>query len=119
MENRAAFRDRRIPNELFGFDDFVLNVQARELSRGCTLLHTEPQVFDLLVELVHKQHRVVERGELSRFLWCDTVVCNGALDQCIATLRRVLGDSAREERYIRTIRRRGYRFVGRARLLAE
>jgi DNA-binding winged helix-turn-helix (wHTH) protein len=75
-------------------------------------------VFDLLVELVHNQHRVVARGELSRFLWSDTVVCNGALDQCVAALRRVLGDSAREERYIRTIRRRGYRFVGGARLLA-
>lgn len=119
MLNTLAFHDARPARAHFLFDDFVLNVATRELSRSGRVLHAEPKVFDLLAELVQNRQRVVQRWELTAALWADTVVCKGALDQCVASLRRLLGESAREERYIHTVRRYGYRFIGRTLLLSH
>ena len=94
----------------FGFE-FEVDVAARELSRGGTTAHVEPKVFDLLVVLIRERHRVVPQPELIAQLWPDAVVCAGALHQCVAVLRRTLGDSGANARFVRTLHRRGYRFV--------
>jgi DNA-binding winged helix-turn-helix (wHTH) protein len=94
----------------YSFGEFDLDVQSRRLMRGARDIKVEPKVFELLVLLVQQHPRVVSRLELNRFLWPGTAVCRGALHQCVATLRRALGDDGRAG-YIRTHHRVGYQFI--------
>lgn len=68
--------------------------------------------FDLLVLLLAERHRVVTRQEIFERVWSDVVVSDGALSQAVRTIRRALGDDPRDPRFIRTVSRHGYQFVG-------
>jgi DNA-binding winged helix-turn-helix (wHTH) protein len=105
-------------SETYAFGEFVLDVTARELLRAGQVVHAEPKVFDLLVDLVRHRDRVVVREELMERLWPDTAVCPGALHQCVWALRRVLGQPA-SGRYVTTLHRRGYRFAAPIRVGPE
>ncbi len=94
------------------FDNFQLNVPARKLQSGGEDIHVNARYFDALVLLASNADRVVERQELLEQVWGDTVVGEEALTQCIAALRRALNDSPASPKYIRTVPRRGYQFVG-------
>ncbi len=104
--------------ETYTFGEFVLDVTGRELVRSGKVVHAEPKVFDLLVDLVRHRDRVVVRQELLERLWPDTAVCPGALHQCVWALRRVLGEPA-NGRYVKTLHRRGYRFTAPIRVAPE
>jgi len=93
------------------FGDFELNGQALELRRGDSLVPLQPKVFDLLVYLVQHRDRVVLRDELLRALWPGVTVGGDSLNRAIRGLRRALGERSSTDRFIRTIQRRGYRFV--------
>ncbi len=71
-----------------------------------------PRYFDLLVLLLVNRHRVVTRQEIFDRVWADVVVSDGALTQAVRTIRRSLGDDPRAPRFIRTVSRHGYQFVG-------
>jgi len=71
-----------------------------------------PKTFQTLLFLVRNRHRLVTKDELTAHLWSDTAVTDDALVQCIVELRKALGDAAREPRYIKTVPKLGYRFVG-------
>jgi len=114
MERSRGWAD----SETYAFGEFVLDVTARELLRAGQVVHAEPKVFDLLVDLVRHRDRVVVRQELMERLWPDTAVCPGALHQCIWALRRVLGEPA-SGRYVATLHRRGYRFAAPIRVGPE
>ena len=103
-------QDESQERERYRFDDFDLDVQGRKLVKAGVPLSIEPKVFDLLVYLIRQNDRVVPRTQLLHRLWHDTAVCAGALNQCIAVLRRTLGESAAKPRYIRTLPRYGYQF---------
>lgn len=92
-------------------EDLELNVEARELRRAREVIHAEPKVFDLLTLLVSRSPRVVTREELLRNVWPGENVCSGAIAQCVCQARRLLGDSSSMQQYIKTVPRRGYRFV--------
>jgi DNA-binding winged helix-turn-helix (wHTH) protein len=92
--------------------EFLIDMATRELRRGSLVIHVEPKVFDLLALLVKHGGRVVETREISAELWPNENVCDGALRQCVWSARRALRDSARDSRFIRTVHRWGYRFVG-------
>ena len=92
--------------------EFALDLATRELRRGTLLVHVEPKVLDLIALLVRYGGRVVETREISAELWPNENVCDGALRQCVWSARRALRDSARDSRFIRTVHRWGYRFVG-------
>jgi TolB-like protein len=103
----------------FRFTDHVLDIERRELRRGSTLIAVEPQVFDLLNYLLENRDRVVSRDDLIASVWCGRAVSDSTLDSRINAARRALGDSGRKQRLIRTIPRRGIRFVGEVCTLAE
>lgn len=98
----------------YRFDQYEADVNAAELRRGQTRLKLQMQPFQVLVALLERPREVVTREELRLRLWPqDTFVdFDHGLNTAMAKLRDVLGDSAASPRYIETIAKRGYRFLG-------
>ena len=96
----------------FDFDEYALDVDRRELRRGSDLVALEPQVFDLLVYLVQNRDRVVSKDDLIATIWRGRVVSESTLTSRINAVRRAVGDSGERQTVIRTIARKGIRFVG-------
>jgi TolB-like protein len=97
---------------LFLFSDYRLDTDRRELRRGLEALSVEPQVFDLLVYLVENRDRVVNRDDLLASIWGGRIVSDSTLTSRINATRKAIGDSGEEQKLIRTIARKGFRFVG-------
>ena len=96
----------------FVFGDHLLDVHRRELRRGAALIAIEPQVFDLLVYLVQNRHRVVSKDDLVEAVWGGRIVSESTLTSRINAVRKAIGDSGDTQRLIRTLPRKGIRFVG-------
>jgi DNA-binding winged helix-turn-helix (wHTH) protein len=71
-----------------------------------------PQAFDVLLYLVAQRERLISKDELIRAIWHDAAVTDGTLVHCIADIRRALRDDSRDPRFIKTIYKSGYRFIG-------
>ena len=97
---------------LFCFHDYALDVDRRELRRSSVPVALEPQVFDLLVYLIQNREHVVSRDNLLDVVWGGRVVSESTLTSHINAVRKAIGDSGEEQRLIRTIARKGFRFVG-------
>jgi eukaryotic-like serine/threonine-protein kinase len=95
----------------YGFGDYTLDDRLRRLYRRNDVVALTPKVFDTLLALVERAGRVVEKDELLRVVWGDTVVGDETLAQNISTLRRLLGDHADRPEFIATVPRCGYRFI--------
>jgi TolB-like protein len=100
------------PTLPFHFAEFVLDPDRRELRRAGALVAVEPQVFDLINYLVRNRERVVTKDDLLDAVWKGRVVSESTLTSRINAARRALGDSGDEQRLIRTVARKGMRFVG-------
>ena len=96
----------------FVFGDCEVHCERRELFRTGTRVHVEPQVFDLLVHLVRHHERVVSKAELIDSVWQGRSISDDALTSRVSDARRAIGDNGAEQRLIRTVPRRGFRFVG-------
>jgi DNA-binding winged helix-turn-helix (wHTH) protein/Tfp pilus assembly protein PilF len=97
---------------IYEFGGFRLDASKRLLLRGGgEVVSLTPKVFDTLLYLVERGGVVVDKDELMRMVWPDTVVEENNLNQNISALRRALGESRGEHRYILTVPGRGYRFV--------
>jgi DNA-binding winged helix-turn-helix (wHTH) protein len=94
------------------FEDFVLDPDRCELRRAGNLIAVEPQVFDLINYLVCRRDRVVTKDELLDEIWGGRVVSESTLTSRINAARRALSDSGDEQRLVRTIARKGFRFIG-------
>jgi TolB-like protein len=101
----------------FLFGDYALNPDRRELTRGSVVIPTGPQVFDLLVYLVQNRARVVAKDDLLQAVWGGRIVSESTLTSHISAVRKAVGDSGAEQRLIRTVARKGVRFVGDVREL--
>jgi TolB-like protein len=99
----------------FLFENHVLDVERRELRRRTERVVLEPQVFDLLVYLLRNRDRVVSKDDLIDGVWNGRIVSESTLTSRITAARKAVGDSGSEQRLIRTIPRKGVRFVGDAR----
>lgn len=93
------------------FDDCVLDLDRRELSRGSLVVATAPQVFDLLVYLAQHRDHVVSKDALIDAIWGGRIVSESTLASHINAVRKAVGDSGNEQRVVRTIPRKGFRFV--------
>ena len=94
------------------FGDHVLDPDRRELTRGAEAIAVGPQVFDLLLYLVQNRERVVSKDELLDVVWGGRIVSESTLTSHINAVRKAIGDSGQEQRLIRTVARKGFRFVG-------
>jgi TolB-like protein len=103
----------------FLFEDHVLDIDRRELRRGAHQVPVGPQVFDLLVYLVQNRERVVTKDDLLDAVWSGRFVSESNLTTRINAARKAIGDSGEEQRLIRTVSRKGFRFVGAVRTAAE
>jgi DNA-binding winged helix-turn-helix (wHTH) protein/tetratricopeptide (TPR) repeat protein len=96
---------------LYVFEDYTLDTRRYELRRAGELVPLDRQVFEVLAYLLAHPDQVVTRQELFTHLWPERFVSDAALERCITVARRALGDNGREQRCIRTLHGRGYRFV--------
>ena len=94
------------------FGDYDIDVERRELRRAETPVHVEPQVFDLLVYLVNNRDRVVSKDDLIASVWGGRIVSDSTLTSRINAVRNAVGDCGEDKKLIRTIARKGFRFVG-------
>jgi TolB-like protein len=99
----------------FAFEDCLLDPSRRELSRGSEVIATGPQVFDLLVYLVENRERVVSKDDLLQAVWDGRIVSESTLTSHINAVRKAIGDSGGDQRLIRTLPRKGFRFIGEVR----
>src|SRR6476620_9457524 len=99
----------------FYFDNHKLDADRRELHRGLTPVAVEPQVFDLLVYLAQNRDHVVSKDDLIASIWGGRNVSDSTLTSRINAARTAVGDSGRNQKLIRTVPRKGLRFVGEVR----
>lgn len=96
----------------FSFEGHVLDTDTRELRRGSELVEIEPKVLDLLAYLVQNRSRVVSKDDLIAAICDGRPISDAALSSRTYAARRAIGDSGRDQRLIRTLARKGFRFVG-------
>jgi TolB-like protein/DNA-binding winged helix-turn-helix (wHTH) protein len=95
----------------FRFGDYALDTDTRELKRGPELIYLAPKVFDLLAYLVQNRERVATRDDLLKFVWSGRIVSDSTLTSHINAVRKAIGDSGGEQQLVRTVPRKGFRFV--------
>ena len=96
----------------YAFEGYVLDTDRRELHRGSEVVAITPQVFDLLEFLIRNRTRVVSKDDLVDAIWGGRAVSDAALTTRLNVARVAIGDSGEKQHLIRTLPRRGFRFVG-------
>jgi TolB-like protein len=96
----------------YSFGKFLLDTGTRELRRDDKLVSVEPKVFDLLSHLIVNRERVVSKDDLIAAVWRGRIVSESAMTTCINAARISIGDSGDTQRLIKTVPRRGIRFIG-------
>ena len=99
----------------YRFENYVLDTDRRELRRAGGLVALTPQVFDLLVYVIRNRERVVSKDDLINAVWGGRIVSESALTTRINAARSAIGDSGEQQRLIKTLPRKGVRFVGTVR----
>ena len=99
----------------FAFGDYWLDADRRELRHGARQVAVEPQVFDLLVYLLLNRHRVASKDDVLNAVWGGRIVSESTLTSRIKAARAAIGDNGEDQRLIKTLSRKGFRFVGDAR----
>jgi len=103
---------RRNGNLRYLFEEYAFDTDRRELHRGADVVSVAPQVFDLLDYLIRNRERVVSKDDLINAIWNGRIVSDAALTTRLNAARSALGDSGEEQRLIKTLPRKGFRFVG-------
>ena len=101
------------------FEEFAFDIDRRELHRGAEVVSITPQVFDLLEYLIRNRERVVSKDELINAVWNGRIVSDAALTTRLNAVRAAIGDTGEEQRLIKTLPRKGFRFVGQVRETRE
>lgn len=99
----------------FLFENYCLDAERRELTCGAELVAIGPKVFDLLLFLVRNRDQVVSRDNLLAAVWDGRIVSESTLTSHVNAVRKAIGDTGKEQRLIRTVSRKGMRFVGEVR----
>ena len=96
----------------FAFEDYMLDAGRRELTHRSAQVAVEPQVFDLLYYLVRNRERVLSKDDLLQAVWGGRIVSESTLASHINAVRKAIGDNGQAQHLIRTVARKGFRFVG-------
>jgi TolB-like protein len=97
------------------FEHYAFDTDRRELRRGPDVIPTPPQVFDLLDYLIRNRERVVSKDDLVNAIWRGRAVSDAALATRLNAARSAIGDTGEEQRLIKTLPRKGIRFIGTVR----
>ena len=103
---------RRNGSLRYTFENCTFDTDRRELYRGADVITVAPQVFDLLNYLIRNREHVVSKDDLINAIWKGRIVSDSALTTRMNVARSVIGDSGDEQRLIKTLPRKGFRFVG-------
>ena len=101
------------------FEEYAFDTNRRELHRGADVVSVAPQVFDLLDYLIRNREHVVSKDDLIKAIWNGRSVSDAALSTRLNAARSAIGDSEDEQRLIKTLPRKGVRFVGQVREARE
>ncbi|WP_213287357.1 winged helix-turn-helix domain-containing tetratricopeptide repeat protein [Bradyrhizobium sp. sGM-13] len=101
------------------FEDYALDTDRRELHRATDVIVVTPQTFDLLDYLIRNRERVVSKDDLISAIWNGRIVSDAALTTRLNAARIAIGDSGEKQRLIKTLPRKGFRFVGQVREARE
>jgi TolB-like protein/tetratricopeptide (TPR) repeat protein len=107
--------DRRPPEDRhlrYFFEEYAFDTDRRELHRGASLVSITPQVFDILDYLIRNRERVVSKDDLISAVWNGRIVSDVALTTRLNAARTAIGDDGEKQRLIKTLPRKGFRFVG-------
>ena len=96
----------------FVFEDYLLDEERRELTLRGQVVAVGPQVFDLLLLFVNNPDRVMSKDDLLQAVWNGRIVSESTITSHINAVRKAIGDTGEEQRLVRTVARKGYRFVG-------
>jgi TolB-like protein len=96
----------------YHFEEYVFDTDRRELHRGADVVSVAPQVFDLLDYLIRNRERVVSKDDVINAIWNGRSVSDAALTTRLNAARTAVGDSGEEQRLIKTLPRKGFRFIG-------
>jgi len=98
-------------NQIYRFEDVEVDLSRGCLRRGAAEQHLRQKTFQVLVYLLDQRERLVSKEELMEAVWKDTAVTDDALVQSIKEIRRTLGDSSHNPKFIKTVPKAGYRFI--------
>ena len=107
----ATARQTLERSPLYRFGDREVDTRLRQIRAGGEVVEAQPKAFDLLVYLIENRDRVVDKDELLAQLWSGSVVTDSALNQIVRKARALSGDDGNRQAVIRTVQRRGFRFV--------
>src|SRR5439155_4292461 len=97
------------------FEDYALDTDQRQLSRGADVIGVAPQAFDLLIFLIRNRERFVSKDEVIAAVWDGRIITDAALTTRLYVARSAVGDTGGGQRLIKTLPRAGFRFVGAVR----
>ena len=97
---------------IYRFEAYTLDADRYELRRGADLVPVEPQVFGVLLHLVRSRGRIVSRDDLIAGVWDGRIVSESTLNSRVSAVRHAIGDDGEQQRLIRTLPHKGYRFIG-------
>jgi len=97
------------------FEDYALDPDRRELTRHAKAVAIGPKVFDLLLYLIQNREHVVSKDDVLGAVWSGRIVSESTLTSHVNAVRKAVDDNGEEQRLIRTVARKGFRFVGEVR----
>ncbi|HRH41497.1 MAG TPA: winged helix-turn-helix domain-containing protein [Pyrinomonadaceae bacterium] len=109
----------KLSKRFYQFDSFRVDATERQLWQDGKHIALTPKVFDILLVLLENKGQTVEKDELIKKVWADTFVEEGSLNRNISTLRKALGDDSTEQKFIKTLPKRGYRFTTKVEEIVE
>jgi TolB-like protein/tetratricopeptide (TPR) repeat protein len=101
------------------FEDFALDTDKRELRRGVDAVSVTPQAFDVLLYLIRNRQRVVSKDDLISAIWGGRAISDAALATRLNAARAAIGDAGDQQRLIKTLQRKGFRFIGSVQEIGE
>ena len=101
------------------FENYAFDTDRRELRHGAESVAITPQVFDLLDYLIRNRERVVSKDDLIEAIWQGRIVSDAAITTRLNAARSAIGDTGEQQRLIKTLPRKGFRFVGTVREAEE
>jgi len=98
---------------IFHFADFMLDVADHRLMQGDKEIYLRPKSFETLVYLITRHGHLVDKNELLNEIWSGTIVTEATLSHCIEEIRHALADDAYNPRFLKTVPKVGFKFIGK------